>query len=222
MTDSILTNQWIMHADTHDLPQEEVLRESGGTQGYPPKLIGDTTVENLMEIDNRCRHFSWLVLETERLGHEGWMSKYGSAFHNRRNAAFAFYSRVHFQYDLLKNQGAVPGTRNGEELQRRFFTYFLDATSPFHCNADEKQLTCKCDQVHAPMNPFKQHECYPFVTAGYSVAPGYEALPSGPTPSCGAPPPGFPPPGHGAPPTYYGAPPPCYGAPPPGYGAPPA
>ncbi len=56
-----LTDDFIIFTDTHDLPQEEVYIESGVNQGYPSKLMGEITAQNLDKTDPRCRHFSWWV-----------------------------------------------------------------------------------------------------------------------------------------------------------------
>jgi len=60
-TKQTLTDDFIIFADTHDLPQEEVLIASGGNQGYTSNLIGEITAQNLDATDPRCRHFSWWV-----------------------------------------------------------------------------------------------------------------------------------------------------------------
>ncbi len=60
-TKQTLTDDFIIFADTFDLPQEEVLIASGGNQGYPSNLIGGITAQNLDATDPRCRPFSWWV-----------------------------------------------------------------------------------------------------------------------------------------------------------------
>jgi hypothetical protein len=40
-------------ADTHNLPNEELLIAGGSEQGYPPGLIGETTVKSLHAVNQR-------------------------------------------------------------------------------------------------------------------------------------------------------------------------
>jgi hypothetical protein len=141
----------------------ELLIAGGVYQNYPPGLIGQSTCISLDEVDHRCRHFSWLVLETKRLGNDGWLAKYGDAFTVRKNAAFAYYARIYSQYvDFTTQPHHTLDSlilANGAELQRRFETYFDDKKSPYLCAATlgTWRSECQCD-------PFTQHEGWPFVT----------------------------------------------------------
>ena len=155
-----LLDRAVIHADTHYLPREELLITGGVYQNYPPGLIGQSTCINLDEVDHRCRHFSWLVLETQTLGQERWLAKYGKAFLVRRNAAYAYYARIYSQYvDFTTQPHHTLDSlilANGAELQRRFETYFRDQNSPYYCAANRRG-ECQCD-------PFTQHEGWTFVT----------------------------------------------------------
>ena len=142
------TDAWIVHADTHVLPQEELVDGSGLPQGYPSGLIGEKTSANLKAIDSRCHHFSWLALETERLGHAAWTEKYGVAFSNMKNAAFAYYARVYTHYARLHDPQASDFVLNvaaGRDLEGRLSTYFLESDAPQACKGRPKpRRECTC------------------------------------------------------------------------------
>ena len=159
-----LLQRAVIHADTHILPHEELLIAGGVYQNYPPGLIGESTCISLDEVDHRCRHFSWLVLETETLrSPEGWLAKYGAAFTVRKNAAYAYYRRIYHQHEMFTTQPHhtldALILANGAELQRRFQTYFCDQNSPYLCAATlgTWRSECRCA-------PFTQHEGWTFVT----------------------------------------------------------
>jgi hypothetical protein len=141
-------------AQNHYLPAEELFASCGADQGYPPDLMGEKRAEKLQNLDPRCRHFSWLVLETHTLGHDKWLNTYGVCFDTRKNAALEYYSTCYTFFQNLGGRQDEQQRHNGEDLQRRFSTYW-DSESRDRCTAAKKtwrhharDCTCRDFNVH--------------------------------------------------------------------------
>lgn len=107
---------------------------------FRPGFIGPSSIDRLMQIDLRFRHFIFLVLQSGRVDKETWMQMIGPAF-PQKNAFHTYCLGLYQQYADFKKR---PQEKNasGAEISRRFDMYWLDKASPHFCTGG-----CKCDEI---------------------------------------------------------------------------
>jgi hypothetical protein len=133
----------------YGLPEEDLLVFCPGSSVYNPArkfflpgIFGPSSIDRLMRIDLRFRHFSFLVLQSGLMDKEAWMHTFATPNHHARwNTLHTCCSGWYQLYEDFKKYPQVK-TPSGAAISRRFDMYWLDKASPYHCTGG-----CKCNEI---------------------------------------------------------------------------